>query len=222
VHLRLSSVRSEVLEDGVMTKSEQWACCEFETSGKDPCVCPLCGESKSDVAEELSSEKEIRSILIEFLYIDITQCKRCQELRNRLEEVVSSLRNLLLETGIDISVRKKHIQTEAEARKVGLKSSPTIRLNGRDIQPDLKEKVCESCSEISGEFVNCRVWNFKGTEYITPPKGMLVDHILREIYAGSAQATEKTPAETDVPENLKTFFAAKRGEKTPKWDRRKS
>lgn len=205
-----------------MTESEQSVCYESEFSGEYPSVCPLCGASQRGAVGNFPPAQERRVVLVEFLYIDLAQCKRSQEVRNRLEEVVLSLDKLLLEVGIDIRIRKKQVRTEAEARKVGLISSPTIRLNGRDIQPDVKESLCDSCSEMYGELVSGRVWEFRGNEYTAPPKAMLIDAILRSIYTEPARIAEKPPSEKDVPDNLKKIFAARQGEKSPKWDRRRS
>lgn len=50
---------------------------------------------------------------------------------------------------------------------------------------------------------------YQGKEYTTPPKGMIIDAIMREVYAGS-KGNADTPSKTKgVPENLKKFFTAK-------------
>lgn len=79
-------------------------------------------------------------------------------------------------------VRKIHVQSEKQARQLGFISSPTIRINGRDIQLDVKESLCESCGDLCGEDVNCRVWVYQGKEYTAPPKAMIIDAVLREVY----------------------------------------
>ena len=163
-----------------------------------------------------------RSLIIDFLFIDISRCKRCQETRNALDASLLELSKVLDDIGASVTVRKVHVRTDEEARRLRLVSSPTIRLNGRDIQPEVKENLCESCCEIAGEDVNCRVWRFRGQDFTTPPKALLIDAILRELYAGPVQTAEKSSFKKDVPENLKNFFAATRGKQTPKWDRRRS
>jgi hypothetical protein len=57
--------------------------------------------------------------------------------------------------------------------------------------------------------VNCRVWVFQGREYLEAPKAMIVDAILREVYAGQPQLAPAAVLFEDVPENLKRFFAGK-------------
>jgi hypothetical protein len=93
---------------------------------------------------------------------------------------------------------------------LGFVSSPTLRVNGRDIALELKESVCESCGDVCGEEgIACRVWTFQGKEYTAAPTAMIVDAVLRAVSGRSdaSPATDRPPRE--VPENLRRFFAAK-------------
>ncbi|MDN5326124.1 MAG: hypothetical protein PWP41_820 [Moorella sp. (in: firmicutes)] len=101
------------------------------------------------------------------------------------------------------------VQTEEQARQLGLISSPTIRINGQDIQLDVKESLCESCGDLCGEDVDCRIWTYQGKDYTVAPKAMTIDVILREVYGGSKEAIKPKEQTQDIPENLKRFFAAK-------------
>lgn len=93
----------------------------------------------------------------------------------------------------------------AEAHK--FLSSPTIRINGQDIQLEVKESLCESCGDLCGDVVDCRVWIYQGLEYTVPPKGMIIEAILKAVYGG--QPEEVPSAEQYVmPENLKNFYIA--------------
>jgi hypothetical protein len=150
---------------------------------------------------------------LEFLYLDVSKCTRCRETDTHLEEALSEVARLLHTTHRDVEVRKIHVQSEEQARALGLVSSPTIRLNGRDIAlgGELKESVCESCGGVCGEEgIGCRVWTYQGQEYTAAPKAMIVDAILREVYGGSANAEDRPRRSQDLSENLKRFFAAKR------------
>ncbi|CQR70855.1 Ferredoxin [Sporomusa ovata] len=109
-------------------------------------------------------------------------------------------------TVYEIEVQKILVESEQQALKLEFVSSPTIRINGQDIQLDFKESLCESCGDVCGEAVDCRVWTWQGQEYTTPPKAMIVDAILRHVYGGQ-QASQQVSK--DVPDNLKKFFAAK-------------
>ncbi|MBC7343758.1 MAG: DUF2703 domain-containing protein, partial [Clostridia bacterium] len=80
----------------------------------------------------------------------------------------------------------------------------------RDIQLDVKETRCESCGDLCGEEVDCRIWTYQGKEYTVAPKAMIIDAILREVYGSSKEERQELKEPTqDIPENLKRFFAAK-------------
>jgi hypothetical protein len=186
------------------------SCCETPSQTDDTSIRLSHNSRVARIKKSAPSVPERRSILIEFLYIDLDQCKRCQGARNNLEEAIFDISKLFDEIGVNVKVKRVHVQTEEEARNLGLISSPTIRLNGRDIQPDVKESLCESCCEVAGEDVNCRVWTYQGQEYSAPPKAMIIDAILRGVYCENMKSSEIPPREYDVPDNLKRFFAGKR------------
>lgn len=108
-----------------------------------------------------------------------------------------------------MKVEKIHVQSEEQARKLKFVSSPTIRLNGRDIQLEVKESICEPCGDVAGESIDCRVWTWQGQEYTAPPKGMIIEAMLREVYGGATEQPHAAPPVQDVPDNLKRFFAGK-------------
>jgi hypothetical protein len=145
---------------------------------------------------------------IELLYVDLSVCTRCQGAEASLEEPISEVARVLETTGVAVAVHKIHIQSEEEARVLGFVSSPTIRLKGRDIQWDVRESRCECCSQLVDEDVDCRVWVYRGQEYTVPPKAMIVEAILRELYGGGGR--ERPVRTKDVPDNLKQFWAARR------------
>lgn len=154
-------------------------------------------------------------LVIEFLYLDLTRCTRCRDTDRHLEEALSSVRAVLQAAGREIDVKKIHTQSEGQARELGFVSSPTIRVDGRDIAIDLKESECTSCGGVCGEEgIACRVWNFHGTDYDAAPAAMIVDAVLREIYGGSPRPVTPTPA--PMSENLARFFAAKTARGTRK------
>ncbi len=163
-----------------------------------------------EIKEKVSCSNEAkRSLVIEFLYLDLSICKWCQDTETNLDEAVSETANILKLTGVDVAVKKIQVQSEQQAYELGFEISPTIRINENDIQLDVKGSSCESCSNLCGEDVDCRLWTYQGKEYNAPPKGMIIDAILREVYVGSKDNAD-TPSKTKgVPENLKRFFAAK-------------
>jgi len=170
---------------------------------------PCCTADSSCCGPEQPANQP-RRLEIEFLYLDLSVCTRCQGTKSTLEEAIAEAARVLEATGIQVTVRNIHVQTEEQARELGFVSSPTIRINGKDIQLDVKESLCESCGDLCGEDVDCRVWVYQGREYTVPPRAMIIEAILREVYGGADEIPEATRQIKDVPDNLKRFFAARR------------
>jgi len=153
-----------------------------------------------------------RKIEIEFLYMDLTACTRCIGTDVQLEEALTDVSHILEAAGVAVSVRKTLVESEEQAKALGFFSSPTIRINGKDIALEFRESRCESCEACAGNVpVNCRVWVFQGKEYTEAPKAMIVNAILRAVYRDepSQEPPEQPPASQEVPENLRRFFSAK-------------
>lgn len=148
-----------------------------------------------------------KTIAIDFLYLDTTVCGRCQDTEKALDEAVSNVSVVLSAAGYKVNVNKVNITTRELAVQYQFVSSPTIRVNGNDIAVELKESVCEDCGELCGDSVDCRVWVYNGVEYTAPPKELIVDAILREVYNAKQGEPEHEPYQ--LPENLGTFFVAK-------------
>lgn len=60
-----------------------------------------------------------------------------------------------------------------------------VRINGRELQLDFTENYCATCSRVSGTDTNCRVWLYRGEEYTAPPKAMIIEAVLQEVYGTS-------------------------------------
>ncbi len=182
--------------------------CGCESADK-PVGTGCCSGTVSSVSGCCSpGEPALKRLLIEFMYIDLTVCDRCLGTDANLEEAIAEVANVLKATGYEVDIRKILVETEEQARELGFVSSPTIRINGQDIQLEVKESLCESCGDVCGEDVDCRVWTWQGREYSSPPKAMIVDAILRNVYGGASAGN--AVRQTDVPENLKRFFATKK------------
>ncbi len=172
------------------------------TTGQSTCCAPQETDSSTT-----STEK--RLLDIEFLYLDLNVCVPCRGTNSSLEEAISEVSRVLEATGIEVDVRKIHVQTEEQALDLGFVSSPTIRINGRDIQMEVKESLCESCGDLCGDDVECRVWVYRGKEYSVPPKGLIIEAILREVYREPDEGSITITHPEELPENLKRFFSAK-------------
>src|SRR5688572_11143648 len=78
---------------------------------------------------------------IEFLYWE--DCPSHGEASSRLEAV-------LAEEGVTAPIRRMHVGTAEEAVAMGITGSPTIKIGGRDIQPEGAER--------SPPGLNCRLY----------------------------------------------------------------
>lgn len=155
-------------------------------------------------------------MVIDFLYLDLSVCTRCQGTDTSLDEALAEVSKVLAATGVEVLVNKINVNTEELAIKYRFISSPTIRVNGRDIQMEVKESLCESCGDLCGDEVDCRVWVYQGREFSVPPKAMIIEAILKEVYGGDRDRDIVTP-EYVIPENLKRFYTAmkKAGKRNP-------
>jgi hypothetical protein len=148
---------------------------------------------------------------VDFLFLDLTTCTRCRGTDTSLETALEVVRDLLAATGTEIEINRIHVGSAEQARELRFVSSPTIRVNGRDVALELRESSCgsEACTDGCGEGIACRVWLYDGREHTEPPVAMIVDAILREVYGGAVVEREPEPEPYDLPENLERFFAGK-------------
>jgi uncharacterized protein DUF2703 len=152
-----------------------------------------------------------KKIEIEFLYLDLNVCTRCRATDANLETALRTVQSVLEASGTVVNVSKALVGSEDMARRLRFVSSPTIRVNGRDIALELHETPCDSCAEACGcnGSVNCRVWLHGGKEYNEAPVPLIVNALLTEIYGTQDRAHPVAPEQFVLPDNLKRFFAAK-------------
>ena len=94
-------------------------------------------------------------------------------------------------------------------------SSPTIRINGRDIALGFRETPCDSCTEACAcdGGVDCRVWLYEGKEYAEAPVPLIVNALLSQIYDSQSADRPASSRSFELSENLKHFFEAKAAKK---------
>ena len=114
--------------------------------------------------------------------------------------------------GIEMKYRAIVVQSEDEAKLHALLSSPTIRINGRDIAQDIRESVCESCGDLtdSDTVVDCREWHYRGKVYSSAPLAMLLEVIMDAMLRIDNEPLVTPAPLKELPENLKTYFANKK------------
>ena len=151
-------------------------------------------------------KQEKKVIMIYFLYLDLSICERCQGTESKLDEAINEAFVVLNAAGYDIVVDKINITSKEMAVKYEFVSSPTIRINGNDIALEVKESDCTDCGDLCGDNVDCRVWTYNGVEYSEPPKALIVNALLKEIYNDKQVSVIKE--EYKLPQNLENFFEA--------------
>lgn len=146
-----------------------------------------------------------KKLSIEYLYLDLNTCERCVGTDAVLDEVVEVLRPALELAGYEVDYQKHEMETAQMAEQYHFISSPTIRVNGRDIFGEVYESECDCCSDIAGTDVDCRVFQYQGETYTVPTKEMLASAILSHLDSQPACSCETYV----LPENLKRFYDGK-------------
>jgi Domain of unknown function (DUF2703) len=140
------------------------------------------------------------------LALDLSTCSRCTGSLSNIEQAIAILQPVIAIVGTVIQFHKILVKSEAQAQQLQFISSPTIRVNGREIISETTESCCSDCSEISGssEGTLCRTWFYQGEKHTEAPVGMIVDAILSEIYRNQPPVT--VTSNYEITENLKQFF----------------
>jgi hypothetical protein len=149
-----------------------------------------------------------RRLRIELLALDLATCDRCIRTQENLDAVLRSAAEVFREAEIEVQTEKHVVASAGQAERLRLVSSPTIRVNGKDITLDLRESPCEDCGDLCGckGGVHCRVWVWQGKEYLEAPKAMILDAILKA-YAREGSPPEQ-PSPYQMPDNLRRFFGS--------------
>lgn len=148
----------------------------------------------------LNNEK---STTIDFLYLDLNTCDRCQETETNLDEAVSIFSEVSKCLNYKVIVNKINVNTKELAEVHRFESSPTIRVNGRDILGAIKENSCSACSAISGQETACRVFEYSGKAFTEPPTAMILEGILSVLFSKNVEDQTK---QFVLPQNLEKFY----------------
>ena len=147
-----------------------------------------------------------KDLVIDFLFLDLSQCTRCKGTDDTLEKALKEVTGQLEETGYRVLVNRVKIDTELLAREYNFLTSPTIRVNGRDIQLDIVESNCESCGDLCGDSVDCRIWVYQDKEYDIPPNELIIEGIMSVVEKYEKDDKDDDDTTYVMPENLVKFF----------------
>lgn len=195
-----------------MMNEKERACCgtSAEGNGASAC-CGTAGEVKSTSA--CCSTPAEKILDIDFLYLDLNTCERCIGTGDTLDEALQDVSSVLKASGYQVNLRKTNITTKELAEEFEFRSSPTIRINGKDIAMEVMETPCKDCGDICNGSVDCRVWEHNGTLYDQPPKELVVDAIMRTVY-GSRDTLTISQGPYVLSENLRAFFEGAKKKET--------
>ncbi len=202
--------------------SEESCCCggnEKNEDIKEPCCCgdesssgnessSGCCESSAYSCKDDPYQGHKKTVVVDFLFLDLTVCDRCQGADERVYQAVERCRSVLGACGYNLILNQINVENEELAERYRFYSSPTVRVDGVDVCPSVEENDCDCCREISDYDVKCRVFPFNGTYYEVPPTDMLVANIMNTVIKGIKAEPDTTPYE--LPENLRGFFEGKR------------
>lgn len=163
---------------------------------------PSCCSGGSGCCGEMVKQE----LHIEFLYLDLTQCERCQGTESNLEEALRDVSAVLHGAGYEVKLDKINVDTRELAVRHRFVSSPTIRVNGHDIAMDVRESNCTDCGDLCGDSVDCRVFVHEGVEYSEPPKAMIINAILKGVYREPVK--EAAGQDYVLPDNLEKYYTS--------------
>ena len=153
------------------------------------------------------TEKKEKVVTVEYLYLDLNTCERCVGTEKVLAGVLDELRHAFKIAGYSLEYHKVLIETAKMAAAYKFVSSPTNRVNGRDICNSVDENNCGCCGDIAGTQVDCRVFSYNGEKYEVPPAEMIAEAIIQ--WALVPQLPNCFSDGYVLPENLKKFFDSK-------------
>lgn len=172
-------------------------------------MAPEAGRAEGNSADQAPGAK--KTLNVDLLAIDLTSCRRCVPTGDQLKRAVDLLTPVAEALGIELKYREIIVQTAVEAKANALLSSPTIRLNGRDIAQDIRESLCESCGDltVNDTLVDCREWHYRGKVYYAAPVPLLIEAIMAAMLDIDATPTTPEPI-AELPENLQRYFDNKK------------
>lgn len=134
-------------------------------------------------------------LTVDLLYLDDRTCERCHDTSAALDAAVERVEPLLSAYDAAVEVRDVHVSDEAAAEATHLPASPTVRIDGRDVQPDYAVGSCEDCADLSEcDDVDCRVWTWRGREHDVPPVDLLVRALVGALHRRAGDDADPGPA----------------------------
>ncbi|MDD1720610.1 MAG: DUF2703 domain-containing protein [Euryarchaeota archaeon] len=93
--------------------------------------------------------------------IDILYHEKC----SHYPQAIARIKEVLSEEGIEAEINEIQITSKEEAQKYDFLGSPTIRIDGEDLESEEERQAGHTYAHDS-----CRIYNYKGQLYMIPHK----------------------------------------------------
>ena len=140
-------------------------------------------------------------VLVELFVLDQERCGPCRSAIGELRLAATLLEDGLAGSAIRVASRVVQLTDADEARRLGVVSSPTVRVDGADIVLEVDEEECATCSAIARTPVSCRTYEWEGARHDHPPAALVVDAVRRHLAGISTRPSAAAPvpiSETSV------------------------
>lgn len=117
---------------------------------------------------------------IQLLYI--LNCPWCLKTKKLMRQALEELK-------VKAEIEEILIDSEKKAKEYKFLGSPTVRINGKDIEQEVNKGQCLSCEELAEQLKNttdfvkqeckcgCRIYYYQDKQYPYPPEQMLKEAI---------------------------------------------
>ena len=119
------------------------------------CVCLACGITATQ--KEKSSNKGKAKMKIELLYFN-----SCPSYKQALTNIKAALK----EKNLQAELVMVNVESETKAKEVGFQGSPSVRINGKDIE-----------GRDEGYSFSCRIYSDNGKPAVAPSKEAIIAKI---------------------------------------------
>ena len=147
-------------------------------------------------------------VVLELFALDTATCGPCVSAMSSLHAAAALLNRELTGQGYVVATRVVLLENAAHAEELGISSSPTVRVNGHDIELEIQEEACPTCSSLAGAGIECRTYTWDGQQFDHPPIPLIVDAVHRHVASGARRATPQTPAASE-PTSVERFLIAR-------------
>ncbi|MGA9749304.1 MAG: FAD-binding protein [Nocardioides sp.] len=162
--------------------------------------------------DELPRVKAAVPVRIELFALDTDHCSPCRAALSNLQEAAAELTRTLDSSTYDVDARLVRLSSPEQARELGVVSSPTVRVNGLDIELDVEEEPCTTCSDLAGADIACRTYEWQGRRHDHPPVALLVERVREHLDHPEREPGPRPGVlETQSSSSIDRFFEARTG-----------